>query len=697
MWVWFLAGFLCFFSINSYADNTPSTQLNEVEVIGKLDQARNSIVPSLGATNYNIGQVQIEDQSQGGNASFNQVVLRAPGVVQDSFGQLHVRGEHANLQYRINDVQLPEGISGFGQELDSRFVDNVSLINGSLPAQYGFRTAGVVDIHTKSGVFNQGGDLSMYGGSYNTVNPSFTYGGTNLKKDVNYYVTASYLEDDLGIEDPTGGHNPIHDQTQQGKAFAYVSKIIDDTSRVSVMLSGSHGNFQVPDNPGQAGVYTLNGSSTYDSSNLNERQTEQNYYGILTYQKSVDNLNYQISVFNRDSEVLFVPDIHGDLIFNGTASHVDNSIITNGLEMDASYVLNDQHTLRAGSMFTISEAQNENTSYTFPADGSGNATSDVPFKIVDNHRKQGQLYGVYLQDEWKPIEPLTINYGGRFDQSYQYLNEYQFSPRVNAVYEVNKNTTVHAGYSRYFTPPPLELVQNPNIHIYDNTTNYFPVQLNDPVKAERAHYFDAGVTHNFLPELHVGLDGYYKLAKNQLDDGQFGQAVITTPFNYAKGRVYGTELTANYKKGGFSAYCNIAFSRAVGKRWSSEQFHFTQADYDYVYNHWINLDHDSTLSGSAGVSYSLYNSTLYADVLYGSGLRKSVTTPNDKHVGGHNPVNIGIEHTFKMNEKYDLKVRFDVVNLFDEVYQLRNGTGVGVGAPQYGERRGFYGGMSLDF
>ena len=90
----------------------------------------------------------------------SQVILRAPGVAQDNeaSGNLHVRGEHANVQYRINDVLLPEGISGFGLELDPRFIDSVQLITGSLPAQYGFRTAGVVDIQTKSGAFDNGGD-----------------------------------------------------------------------------------------------------------------------------------------------------------------------------------------------------------------------------------------------------------------------------------------------------------------------------------------------------------------------------------------------------------------------------------------------------------------------------------------------------------------------------------------------------------
>ena len=104
---------------------------------------------------------------------FNQTILRFPGVAQDSFGQLHVRGEHANLQYRIDDVLLPEGITGFGQELSTRFIDNISLITGALPAQFGFRTTGVLDIHAKSGAAFTGGEASLEVGSFDTIMPSF--------------------------------------------------------------------------------------------------------------------------------------------------------------------------------------------------------------------------------------------------------------------------------------------------------------------------------------------------------------------------------------------------------------------------------------------------------------------------------------------------------------------------------------------
>ena len=84
-----------------------------------------------------------------------------------------MRGEHANVQFRINGVELPEGLSVFGQALETRFARSVSLLTGALPAQYGFFTAGVLDIQTKTGLTNPGFALTMYGGSFNWLEPSF--------------------------------------------------------------------------------------------------------------------------------------------------------------------------------------------------------------------------------------------------------------------------------------------------------------------------------------------------------------------------------------------------------------------------------------------------------------------------------------------------------------------------------------------
>jgi outer membrane receptor protein involved in Fe transport len=709
-------------------NSTNVVNLGNVTVIGQLNQARSQIVPNLGATVYTHTAEQIELQSQGDNAPMNQVVLRSPGVAQDSAanGDLHVRGEHANLQYRINDVLLPEGITGFGLELDPRFIEFMQLITGSLPAQYGFRTAGVVDIQTKSG-FENGGEGEIYGGSYDTIRPSFELGGAQGKW--NYFMDGSYDHNDLGIENPTPSKNAIHDTTDQYKTFIYASRILDDTSRVTVMGSASYSTYQVPNTPGlppgtasDPGMTPWNtlGSglpANFNSSDLNENQTEQNYYGVVTYQKSAGDLNYQVSVFGRNSDVHFTPDPVGDLYFNGEASDVERDLYSGGLQADASYELGDKHTLRGGLIFLGTSVQADTTTLVFHEDSSG-TPSGMAFPIVDNNSLYGFFAGVYLQDEWKLTPDLTLNYGARFDEFYaSFDHENQPSPRVNLIWQPTDSTTMHAGYSRYFTPPPVENVSGSDLALFDNTSGSTGNDTDSGVKAERANYFDAGISQKITKNLQVGVDGYYKTARQQLDDGLFGQTLILSAFNYAKGRVYGVEFTGSYNVGGFSSYANLAYSVAQGEDWDSAQFLFGPSGpgtpLSYVQNHWIYLDHDQTVTGSFGAAYTWnegknYSTRVYTDAIYGSGLRQdgggtipgsspAAGIPNGATVPAYYSVNIGAEQSWKIARNQTLKARLDVVNLTDNIYELRSGSGVGVNAAQYGERLGLFGSVSYSF
>src|SRR5437667_1368364 len=659
----------------------------------EMDITREQIVPSLGATRYTVGPDRLDSQSRGEDAPFNQTMLRFPGVAQDSFAQLHVRGEHANLQYRINDVLLPESIPGFGLELETRFADNISLITGALPAQFGFRTTGVIDIHTKNGAVFQQGEASVYGGSFDTIMPSFEYGGVTGK--LNYYFTANYLHDGIGIENPTRSANPIHDDTDQYKMFGYSSYILDDTSRLVLLTSGNHNDFQIPNNPGQTPEFTDMGRSTFNSAKLNETQVEQNAYAILTYQKKIDDFNMQASVFTRYSSVLFRPDNVGDLIFNGVASRVDRDIFSNGIEFDASYKLNDQHTLRGGFFFDEQHATVGTATLVFPVDANGNQTSDVPLRIVDDSGKYGYLYGLYLQDEWKPFEQLTINFGGRFDIVDAFSHENQLSPRVNIVYQPFDGTTLHAGYARYFTPPPLENVDQSTISKFAGTTNESAITKDSVVTSERAHYFDVGATQKIAEGFNVGIDGFYKSSHSVLDEGQFGQALILSSFNYKRGEIYGGEFTANYNKGGLSSYLNVAYEWARGTNVSSAQFLFDPDEFAYIKKNWVFLDHDQRFTGSAGISYTWNDWQAGIDGLYGNGLRRGFANTQKNHT--YETLNVSLQRQIKITEKTALKIRFDVVNILDTIYELRDGSGIGVGAPQFGQRRGFYGPIAYEF
>src|SRR5579875_3372738 len=93
------------------ATDQPLTR-DTVQVSARLDRARNALSPDTGTSQTVFDRKTIRQMPQGDNTPLNQVLLQAPGVVQDSFGQLHVRGDHANLQYRIDGIIIPESISG---------------------------------------------------------------------------------------------------------------------------------------------------------------------------------------------------------------------------------------------------------------------------------------------------------------------------------------------------------------------------------------------------------------------------------------------------------------------------------------------------------------------------------------------------------------------------------------------------------
>lgn len=671
----------------------------EVQITAeRMNQGRNSLSPKTGGSVYSFDAENIDNLPQGDSTPINQVLLQAPGVVNDSYGQLHVRGDHANTQYRVNGVILPEGLSGFGQALDTRFAQKIDLLTGALPAQYGFRTAGVVEITTKNN-FEGGGSVDLYTGSNQTYNPSFEYGNTN--GNLSYFVDGSFLTNNVGIENPTSSVNPIHDTTQQGKGFGYLSYLLNSTTKLSLMFGSYDGTFQIPNRPGQTpdpngiGILGQMGLSGYNSATLNDQQTETNRFGVATLQSSLnDNIDYQLSLFTRYSSLHYLPDVTGNLAFNGVASDVFRSSASSGIQADGSDRLNDAHTLRMGLFGSSESIVSNNTSTVFNVDGAGNVNS-APYGIVDNNSKNGNtLFGMYLQDEWKMTDKLTVNYGERFDSVNAYVNEQQFSPRLGAVYKVNTQTTWHAGYSRYFTPPPTELVSSSSLALFNGTTNA-ATGLNSPVKSERGDYYDAGVTHQLTPSTTLGFDSFYKLTQNTLDEGQFGPALLMTPYNYAQGKIYGVELTGNYQSDNFSGYANLARTVSMATDIISSQYLFDQATLNYAANNWVNVDHAQALTISTGGSYLLSGTRLSGDMIFESGLRNGFA--NTGSLPSYTVVNLGAMRNMTFDGVGKVDVRLVVNNVFDSIYTIRDGSGIGVFAPQYGLRRGMYLGLSKKF
>ena len=725
---------------------TAAEQLNTQS--NSFDQARSNLLTTIGTTSDTISHDAIQSMPQGTNQPAEKVLLQAPGVSQDSAasGSIHIRNDHANAQVRINGILMPDGVTGFSSFIDSAWIGSISLITGALPAEYGLRTTGLIDITTRTDIFNNSGSISVYGGSRGTVTPSIEYGGTfgancpttstgapkseSCYGGVQYFFTGRYLQTQEGIENPLPTLNAIHDFSQQDKGFGYMSTFVDPWTRLSLIMATSTASFQIPNVPNAqpfSGITSAFGVSSFNSAGLNERQDEDTQLAVLALQRSVNGFDGQLSYFTRYDNLHFMPDPVGDLFLNGIASDISRQSYTNGVQGDASYLINAAHTLRMGFTVSAEKSWVDNTSWVEPTPGG--VPTDTPFAIADDNAKVGWLAGIYAQDEWKITDKLTMNYGARFDQMWQYTDANQLSPRVSFTYKPFENTTFHAGYARYFTPPVQVEAAPANIALFNGTTGEVtnPAGSN-PVLPERSHYFDAGVDQ-IIPlgcssalkrdcaTLDIGLDGYYKIASDLLDNGQFGQALVLDAFNYAHGMSEGVELSAKYHNGGFDGYLNVAVSQEKATQPVSNQFLFDNTtpladlggltEFQYVNSHWVFTDHNQFVTGSAGASYQFCGRTLTpgelwwnsicgtkvsADMIYGSGLRNG-----DANISSERPYeqfNVGIARDFWMPDNKPVTLRFDVVNLADEIYQIRDGSGIGVFAAQFGPRRGYFFGIS---
>jgi outer membrane receptor protein involved in Fe transport len=689
-------------------DTAPVQTLTPVQVTAqRFRDARIELSPKVGTTVYTITQALIDSLGQGDATAFDDVLLRLPGVDKDSkaSGNLHVRDDHANVQYRIDGIELPENIAGFGESIDSRYVSQIDFLTGALPAQYGLRSAGVVDIQTKEGSEKPGGEFEIIVGSHDTFEPSAAFYGT--QGNLSYYVSGSFDSNSAGIENPLPTKDPSHDNTAQTRSFADLSYYLTDTTRLGLIVGAYNGKYQIPTNPDQPVGFSLagyanaaTGATIYPSTSVNEDQREANQLVAVSLQQTFGKFDYQLSMFHQYSNLHFDPDNIGDLIYLGTASDTFRSNSATGVQLDSAYRLNSSNTVRAGIELTRQDTESNNGVLVFPVDPTtGVQSSNVPFNITDNSSKRGELSSIYLQDEWLIDPRFTVNYGVRFDHVAAFTNEEQWSPRVNAAYKLTDSTSLHAGYSRYFTPPPQELASQESINLYTNTTNQPAVGVSDPVKAERTNYFDVGVSQTVTRNLAVSADAYNKKIRNLIDEGQFGEALILSPFNYSRGHAQGLELAATYTDTHWTGYANFAYQKAQGEDIVSGQSLFEPDELAYIANHYIYLDHDQTYTISSGGSYLFSGNKISTDLLFGSGLRRTPESgvPNGAALPDYTVLNATFTHTFKTSPEGSVEVRLALLNLFDEVYLLRDGTGVGVGAPQYGLRRTAFVGLKTSF
>ncbi|MGD0075579.1 MAG: TonB-dependent receptor [Candidatus Binataceae bacterium] len=652
-----------------------------------------------GASKYTLTNQDIKNLPEGEATPLNQVVLQMPGVALDQNQEIHIRGEHLGIQYQVNGVLLPLDLNTdptFNQLLNSQFIKSVSLADGILPARYGYRTAGVIDIRTKDGCGDGQSNFQIYGGQRDTARPSVELQGCHGA--FSYYVTGLYLHSNLGFSSATPAPDPIHDHIDEGQGFAYLAYQLSPFAKLSLMSGATYVDAQFPNVSGLRAQWQLDGidPAFYPSTRINSRLDQQDYFGVLALDGVIgENADYQIAYSTHYNNENFHPDPVGELLYQGVASHVFNSDLSNSLEGDFTYRLGGGHTLGAGFYLGEYGVEIDDHSLVFPVDANRAQKSTTPISVGANLNKINLVYGVYLQDTWQITEKLSVNFGSRWDRLQGFSENSQFSPTINLVYKFRPDTTLHAGFARYFQIPNFQGISPSISNIFAGTSGSLGVASGGNVapEPETDYYWDAGLTHEILPRLMWEEDNYFRIDRHYLDEGQFGAVPIDAPLNYKRGYGGGVENTLTYNLPKLSLRASVFVAREEDIGVATGQYNFSPAELAYINRHYFVLDHTPLVGASGGAAYRWGDYHFTIDGLFSSGLRGGFA--NETQLPKVWQFNLSAAREFHIPRLGKVENRIILLNIFDRTNLIRPATGIGVFQAAYGPRITVYDALTI--
>jgi Carboxypeptidase regulatory-like domain/TonB dependent receptor len=650
-----------------------------------------------GASKYTLTDHDITNLPTGKYTPLNQVMLQMPGVTLDQNQEIHIRGEHMGIQYQMNGILLPLDINTdptFTQLLNSFYIKTVSLLDGILPARYGYRTAGVIDIETKRGCQQPGGDFSILGGQRSTAEPSFEIGG--CKGNFGYYMTGLYLHNNMGFSSATPAPDPIHDIMNQGQGFGNFTYQLSPAALLSLMSGFTVNDGQFPNRPDMPPLYQLDDINpvNYPSTVINSSLEQQDYFGVLALNAApAADLDYQLAYTIHYNSEQFNPDPIGGLIYQGVASRVFNSDLSNSLQGDLSYQPLVAHALRFGFYAAEHGVEADDSSLVFPVDTQGQQLQKSPISVGSNLNRIVVLGGIYAENTWHISDKLGVNFGARWDILSGFSNGDQVSPTMNLFYRWRAGTTLHAGFARYFQVSNFQATPPGMLAAFKGTSCAVGVGGNPFPVPERDYYWDAGFVHRLSPDLKLEQDDYFRLDRNYLDEGQFGFIPIEAPLNYSRGYGWGTENSVSYNSENLSARLNFTVAREEDIGVDTGQFNFDPAELAYMDSHYFVLDHTALFTISGGLAYRWRDWLFSLDDLFNTGLRAGFA--NTEGLPNVWQVNLSAARQLRIPWLGHITDRVTVLNIFDRTNLIRRASGIGVFQSAYVPRITVYNTLTI--
>ncbi len=646
----------------------------------------------------NLNRETLKALPKGEDRPITEVLTTQPGFVADAFGNVYARGSHANIQYQIDGIPIPDSVGNlFAAALPVRLIENLEILTGGIPAEFGDRLAAVVNVTTRHGGDQPEGLLQMRYGSFQTIEPSGFYSRTLFNGRLGVFVGGSYSQSQRALDPPSV--TPIlHDDGRGGRAFFRLDWKKSDRDRFELFGSYSYNYFQIPidptvvpldpANPGLVRPVDQygNASPAYVPHNTNATETEHEIFTTVSWVHQVNSaLSTQVAPYYKLS--------YGALASDPThalGALADPGTTTSDVTREASHIggvfhlsyTHGNHLIKAGAQLDGLIGSTDYTQYVRDdASGTGGILAGAGGHGTDS--TQALLSGAYVQDRWDHGR-LGLNVGLRFDELHVALSggrtndQWGISPRAGASFSFTPSLVGHAFAGVNWQPPaPLDAGNAARV------LGVIPAGSEVPydVKAETDIYGEAGLDWRAIKQLKLRAVGWARYAYNQLDDTAIGSTNLIANYNFERGRAVGVEGEAQVAIGYYlSAFGNISWEIGQGQGIASAKYLFTA---DALADHsWQTLDHVQTLTANLGLTVREAGFSGTATLAYGSGLRTGPS--NNEHVPGHATVDLTAQYAF---DKIPLKPRLaiDVINLFDQkyAYRIANGfVGSSYGAPR---------------
>lgn len=494
--------------------------------------------------------------------AIESMVASAPGFVTDDNGRMHPRGSESQVQYVVDGVPVTDNLSAiFSTSLDARTLRTVEVLTGGIPAEFGDKLAGVINVNTRSGLEGptQGG-LSLSGGSFSTGEIAADF-ATHTKR-FGFLTNLSTTTSQRYLDSPTLDN--FHNFGRTGKGFFRLDYQFDQDNSLRGSFTFGGSNFQVPNKLDQ------------EIAGQDLRQRLRDNSQNITFQHVFSpNTVAQISFFNRNS--------HARLTSNPSATPVvafQERTLRNYGGLGSLSLTRGSHNIKFGGQVTITPV-NENFSF-YPTvifddivDDAGNVFPNPINNFNATHpflftgEKTGRTLSAYVQDRFPLFKNFTLDAGIRYDNYKLLVGEQALSPRIGVAYYIPRTqTTLHASYNRLFQPPPAEnllLASSREAAAISPIAVLQGVTTVLPILPDKENSFEIGAQQLLTQYFRVGLTLYQKRIQNFSDKDQFFETGVIFPIAIASGRVTGEELRIESTDiHGFHGSLSFANARAYG-------------------------------------------------------------------------------------------------------------------------------------